>query len=402
MLTERAIRDAKPGSKARILWDKKITGFGLKIQPGGTRSFVLDYRVNGTQRRVSMGRAGEVSLKDARERAGRELTKIRAGEGDPLRRREDAAAAPTIADVVERFFREYVPGRIERGRMAERTAADYRQQCNRYVLPALGKLKVADVARGDIERMLKPLKPVQRNRVASLASRLFNLAEHWEYRPQHTNPVRGVERAREQPRDRVLAPSEMRALGAALAGMSDASLYAVGAIRMAALTGWRVGEVLALKWENVDFETGLATLPSTKTGRQTRALGSASLELLASMPRVSDNAHVFAGGVAGTAITYKTVRAVFARAAGAADLTDIRLHDLRRTVATNAAAAGVAIHTLRDLLGHSTLAMSNRYVRRTGGALVEAVEQSSAGMAAMMSDGEGAKVVPLRRSNKDA
>ena len=74
--------------------------------------------------------------------------------------------------------------------MAERTAADYRQQCSRYVLPALGKLKVADVARGDIERMLKPLKPVQRNRVASLASRLFNLAEHWEYRPQHTNPVR--------------------------------------------------------------------------------------------------------------------------------------------------------------------------------------------------------------------
>ena len=113
------------------------------------------------------------------------------------------------------------------------------------------------------------------------------------------------------------------------------------------------------------------------------------LELVASMPRVNANRHVFAGGVAGAAISYKTVRAVFARAAEAAELTDIRLHDLRRTVATNAAAAGVGVHTLRDLLGHSTLAMSNRYVRRTGGALVAAVEQSSAEMAAMMRGSKG-------------
>ena len=285
MLTERSIRDAKPGAKARILWDGKVMGLGLKIQPGGTKAYVLDYRVGGRQRRVSLGRAGELSLKSARERAGRELTKIRNGEGDPLRRREDAAAAPTVGDGVARFFREYVPGRIERGRMAERTAADYRQQCTRYIVPALGALKIADATRDDIERMLKPLRPVQRNRVASLASRLFNLFEHWEYRPQRTNPVRGIERAREQPRDRVLAPSELSALGSALASMDDASPYAVGAIRMAALSGWRVGEVIALQWKHVDFETGLATLPTTKTGRQVRALGSAALELIATMQR---------------------------------------------------------------------------------------------------------------------
>ena len=73
----------------------------------------------------------------------------------------------------------------------------------------------------------------------------------------------------------MLAPSELSALGVALGSMGDASLYAVGAIRMAALTGWRVGEVVALQWQHVSFETGLATLPSTKTGRQTRNLGSA-------------------------------------------------------------------------------------------------------------------------------
>ena len=111
---------------------------------------------------------------------------------------------------------------------------------------------------------------------------------------------------------------------------------------------------------------------------------------------MNDNEHVFVGGVSGSAIGYKTVRGVFARAVESAGLTDIRLHDLRRTIATNAAAAGVGVHTLRDLLGHSTLAMSNRYVRRTGGALVEAVEQSSAAMAAMMGDGKGGEVVPMR------
>ena len=124
--------------------------------------------------------------------------------------------SPIVADGVQRFFEEYVPRRIADGRMSERTKSDYRKQATLTILPGLGKRKIADVTRADIERAVSPRAPVQRNRTVALISRLFSLFEDWEWRAQNTNPARRIEKAREEPRDRVLAPSELAALAAAL------------------------------------------------------------------------------------------------------------------------------------------------------------------------------------------
>ena len=97
----------------------------------------------------------------------------------------------------------------------------------------------------------------------------------------------------------------------------------------------------------------------------------------------------------GSPLTYRTVRQHFADAARAAGLDDVRLHDLRRTVMTSAAAAGVGTHILRDLLGHKTTAMADRYVRAVGNPVRDAREQVGAAMAAMMR-GESGEVVPMR------
>ena len=396
-LTERAIRDTPAGPKTVILWDAQVKGFGVRVTPAGAKSYILNYHLGGRRyRRATLARCSEMSLKAARERAGRELAAIRAGETDPLDRRREAREAPTVADGIERFFGEFLPGRIERGRMAERTAADYRQQCNRYILPAIGKRRVGDVKRHDIECMLKPLKPVQRNRVAALTSRLFNLFESWEWRPQHSNPVRGIERAREQPRDRVLEPSELAALAGALNDSEPSSPAAVAAIRFAAVTGLRIGEVLAIRWEHIAFETGRLTLPETKTGRRVHDLPTPAVETLPALPRI--NGWCFTTGP-DAAVTYKTTRAVFARVAEAAGLSDVRLHDLRRTVMTNAAMAGVGTHVLRDLLGHKTTAMADRYVRAVGNPVRDAREQVGTAMAAMMA-GKAGEVVPMERRNE--
>ena len=95
--------------------------------------------------------------------------------------------------------------------------------------------------------------------------------------------------------------------------------------------------------------------------------------------------------------TYKRVRETFARvAARAAGLEDVRLHDLRRTVMTSAAAAGVGAYVLRDLLGHRTTTAAEGYIRAVGDPVREAREQVGATMAAMMG-GEGGDIVPLRQ-----
>ena len=281
--------------------------------------------------------------------------------------------------------------------MSRTTATKYGNQADNYLRPALGNRRVADVTRFDVEKMAKRLSrtPTLRNRVLAFASRLFTLAEHWEWRPQRTNPVRGVDRAKEQARDRVLAASELAALAAALSDREAASPFAVAAIRVAAMSGLRISECLSMRWEHVSFETGRVVLPETKTGRRVVPLAAPVLELLSQLPRINGCPWVFAGARNGAPVTYKTTRDLFAAACEAAGLADVRLHDLRRSVATNLAAAGVNAYTLRDVLGHATLTMSNRYVRAAGDALTDATERAAAIASAAMA-GKGADVVGLR------
>ena len=392
-LTERRIRDAKPGPKTRILWDATVKGLGVRVTPAGAKSYILNYRVAGRERRATLARCSELALKEARERAGHELAAIRSGEADPLKRRQEAREAPTVAALAEEFFNVEAPARIERGRMKAGTVEIYRYQADKHILPAIGKRRVEDVTRADVERMVAVLPSVTRNRVLALTSGLFRLAETWDLRPYGTNPTRGVERAREEARDRTLAPSELAALAAALSEAEARFPANVAAIRFAAVTGLRIGEVLAVRWEHIDFESGRLLLPETKTGRRSHDLPSPALAILADLPRCGAWTFTNTGGR--STATYKRVRETFARVATAAGLEDVRLHDLRRTVMTRAAMAGVGTHVLRDLLGHRTSQMADRYVRALADPVREARETVGAEMAAMM-EGKAGDVVPMR------
>ena len=331
MLTEKVIRDARGDGKARTIWDRQVIGLGLQITQGGKRNLILRYKVAGRKHQAILCRAGELPLKEVRKLAGETLVRIRAGDPHPLERARRARLAPTVAEGLDRFFDEYVPRRIAIGRMAERTMRDYRQQARQCVRPALGRCSVADVTRRDVEPMVEPLTAVRRNRVLAFTSRLFTLFEDWEWRPAYTNPCRGVERAREEPRDRTLSAEELQALSAALRAAEERFPGPVAAIRFAALTGLRIGEVLAIRWEHVKAETGRLLLPETKTGRRWHDLPGSALALLEEVPRI--NEWTFTSGRPAP-LTYRTVQQHFARIAAAAGLEDVRLHDLRRTVMT--------------------------------------------------------------------
>jgi integrase len=388
VLTERRVRDAKPGLKTRFLWDGQVKNLGVRITAKGVKSYVVFYRSAGQKRLATLARVAEVSLREARDRAGRQLAAIRAGEADPLDRRR-ARVAPTVADGLDRFFDEYAPARLALGRMSPRTVQLYGSQAKLYVRPALGGRRVADVGRRDVELGVGPLPNATRNRVLAFVSRLFNLFETWEWRGQQTNPVRGIERAREEPRDRVLAAAELAVLATALNRLDQRFPASVAAIRVTALTGLRISEVLAIRWEHVDFASRRVALPQTKTGRRWHHLPAAALDIVRAVPRRNKGNHVFAVDARG-ALTYRTVRHHFGEAGKLAGLPDVRLHDLRRTVMTNAAAAGVGTHVLRDLLGHKTTATADRYVRSVGSPVADAREAIGAAMAAAMA-GEGAR-----------
>ena len=393
MLTEKRIRDARPGDKTSFLWDDQVKGLGVRVTPKGAKAYVLFYRARGRKHLATLARTSELSLRTARARAGAELVAIRDGD-DPLERRRELRQAPTINEGLDRFFDEYVVERIRIGKLKPKTVHEYRLQADATIRPALGKCRIEDVSRRDIERMVKPLRPVIRNRTLALASRLYTLFQEWEW--CSANPVRFVEKAREEPRDRTLSESEIAALADALDVESETSPAAVAAIRMMLMTGLRVSEVISMKWIDVDFEDARVTLPTTKTGRRVQVLSTAALEALASHPRIHGSEHVFTT-TGRAAITYKTTLGAFRRAANRSGLEDVRLHDLRRTLMTRAAAAGIGTHVLRDLLGHKTTTMADRYVRHAGAAVADATERMGSEMAAIMNGKPKGDVVPMER-----
>lgn len=397
MLTEKIIRDAVPTGKSFTVWDTKLKGLGLQVTRGGTKNYVLRYKAGDRWRQAIIARCAEISLKSARHRAAAELVEVRAGEKGPLERRREAREAPTVAEGLSRFFDQHCPARIEIGRMRPKTARDYRCQADKYVLPALGDRKVNDVNREDIESLLRPLAGALRNRVRALVSKAFGLFEDWGWRPQDTNPCRGVDRAREEPRDRVLSSAELQGLARALDAVVERHPGPVAAIRVTAVTGLRINEVLGIRWDQLDLEGGCVTLPLTKTGPRRHDLPTVAVEVIRRQPRIND--WVFTTGRG--ALGYSHTRKVFAEAAAAAGLSDVRLHDLRRTVMTEAAKVGVNAHVLRDLLGHKTAAMADRYIKLLGRPVRDARERVGAEIAAMMMGAEPEQALSRDASEAD-
>ncbi len=395
MLTERIIRDAKPKASNYIIRDKKLTGLGLRVTPAGDKSFVLNYRTDGRRRQAVIGKAAGVSLVDARNAAGELLTAIKLYGADPVEDKRRRIEAPTVAEGVDRFLTETGPERIEIGRMAARTLIEYRNQCRRYILPKLGSRKVADVTRRDVELAIRGAPNATRNRVLALVSRLWSEFDRygWEF---DRNPAKGIQRAREEARDRTLSTTELQALAATL-NASGLHPAIVAAIRFAMFTGLRIGEVLAIRWDHVSLEAGRVTLPETKTGRRTHDLPTPAQAILSELPTINGSDWVFTTG-RDAPITYRTVAQAFRRICETAGLADARLHDLRRTVMTRAAASGASSHVLRDLLGHKTAAMADRYVRAVGTPVRDAREAVAAGIAAEIEGGDAGKVLPLRKA----
>ena len=180
-----------------------------------------------------------------------------------------------------------------------------------------------------------------------------------------------------------MTTDELATLHRALRARIEDYPAVVAAITVAAVTGLRIGEVLAMQRQHVDSESGRLFMPETKTGQRTHHLPAAALDILERLPHVHGNPWCFTLG-RNAPIGYKLCRRVFADAAKAAGLSDVRLHDLRRTVMTEAASAGVGTHVLRDLLGHKTTAMADHYVRNVGNPVREAREQIGARMAAAL------------------
>jgi len=219
-------------------------------------------------------------------------------------------------------------------------------------------------------------------RAVGLLGGIFSWAQKRGLVPEGLNPAHGVEITRGKARDRVLRVEELKKLGAVLTNREIKNTPAGNLIRLIAMTGLRLGEASALKWDEIDEIGQCLRLECTKTGRSTRPIGKVAMHLLSSIAR-ADRVWAFprSDGLPGPADLKKTVAELFDEAG----LTNARSHDLRRTFASVAADLGFSDATIAELLGHARRGVTERhYVRRSDPVLLAAADKVAAHIAAAL------------------
>ena len=232
-------------------------------------------------------------------------------------------------------------------------------------------MPLAAVGRAEVAALHHRLRATPRaaNRALAILSKMFALAEDWGMAPEGANPCRGVRKYRERRRERFLAPGEYRRLGAMLAEAEEegwASSSAVAALRLLMLTGCRLGEILTLRWDDVDRAAGEFRLRDGKTGARMVPLTPTAEAVLASIPRRPGNPWVIAGRAPGARLN--SITAEWYRIRARAGLGDLRIHDLRHSYATRALSAGESLAMIGRLLGHADIASTLRYAHLAQGA----------------------------------
>lgn len=354
-LTKKFIDRIKSDGKDTFLWDDELPGFGLRILPSGYRSFQIQYRNNaGRTRRSAIGAYGRLTPHEARSMARQMLADVERGL-DLAQQKEDNRAVLTMANLSNRYLTEHAEVKKKAG-----SIRNDKQMIRDYVLPNFRRLKATAITHSDIARLHHELrdKPILANRLLALLSKMFNLSEKWGSRPMHSNPCRFVEKYKEQKRERYLSGEELARLGQVLGeAEQDEMPSAILAIRLLMFTGCRLSEILTLKWEQVDFEKGVILLPDTKNGYRMVPMPGVAIDLLINAPRVNnyvcfgdkENGHLI-----GLPKIWRRIRAK-------ASLEDVRLHDLRHSFASVAAAANMGLPIIGKLLGHSQAQTTQRY-----------------------------------------
>ncbi|MGE4480871.1 phage integrase [Acidocella sp.] len=358
------------GTAKHRVFDNKLVGF-IAEQRRSTVTFYFRYKdARGRQHEVRLGRLGDVTVDQARKRAEQLKAEVSLG-GDPVAEKAKLKAVPTV----EEFARErYLPHVHERQRSAQNVDGYLRLR----ILPAIGKKALDEVTQADVAEMRRKFQAEGLangtvNRHLATLRAMFNQALKWGLY-EGKNPGSSPGMLRETHRDRYLSPAETQGLFRALAADPDETAASV--LMLLVVTGARRGEALKAKWENVDFDRCILTVPRSKSGRTRHVpLSPMAMAILqrqfAKRAIHQDNQYVFPSARR-SGKPVEGVRGAWIRAKKAAGLPeDLRVHDLRHSFASALANVGTPLNEIGTVLGHTQLSTTQRYAHHSPQRLID-------------------------------
>ena len=376
-LTDTGVGKLKPDKTEYAVWDSEVSGLGVRVRPSGHRSFVWHGRVQGEPVRATVGPAAIMSVEEARKRA------LTLSVGDAPRKAEGRSGTPLFRDfVLDEWWPAY------RHRCAPSSCRSANGVLKRQLIPAFGRLPLDAIRRIDVERWFDAYSrtaPGGANKALDILGQIMNAAlaaGHVE-----TASVKGIAKNPRPKLTRFLSGEEIERLHRVLdrlVGERPSRGHQADIIRLLLLTGCRKGEILKLRWSEVDGDR--LNLVHTKTGPRGVWLSQAAQAILARQPHAA-GPYVFQSPKHPDKPLSPTLH-LWHRVRKEAGLDDVRLHDLRHTVASQAVAQGVPLSTVARMLGHADPVMTLRYAHVADRDLQNAVERIGKAIEAAMETGE--------------
>ena len=400
LLTDSVIRSLTPPHAGEYsVHDTRQKGFALRIRSTGSKAFIAVYRLPGGRRGAVIGTPAKMAVSAARQVAKEIIAKAELAL-DPAREKALARKAMTVGELCTAYFKA--------GANGNKASTVYRDRgrVDRHIVPLIGTMATRDVLPADIERLRRAVadgktatdvktgrkrgRAIVRGgegaarRVVGLLGSIFSFAVRDGIRSD--NPVRGIRRGADGKRQRFLTSTELATLGKVLrqAATVGVNTKALKIIELLVLSGARLNEIAALKWQSVDFDRGLLFLPDSKKGPKVILLSTAAAQILRTVQRQPESQFVFPAETGGgffqgtSKIWRKKIRPL-------CSLDDFHLHDARHHYASAALAGGFGLPMIGALLAHADPKTTARYAHFAAEPVRQAANAVAADIAAIMS-----------------
>lgn len=409
-ITKRTVDTVQSRDRDYVIWDDELPGFGLRVFASGKRSYVIQYRARGRSRRYTIGLHGVWTPETARRQAKAQLGRVAQGD-NPAEERELDRKALTMKQLCEEYVMDMQAGLIlgKGGRPKKASTIDVDTgRIRRHIIPLVGNRRVQDITKADMNNLMRDIMagktrisvkteklrgraivrggPGTATRTIGLLGGIFTYAvqrgivEH--------NPTHGLKKPKYRVRDRRLSEAEYRTLGEILdrASTNERRRIHADILRLIALTGCRKGEIVELKWSEVDFEGSCLRLSDSKEGSSVRPIGLPAISFLEERHANRSGSYVFPGQGDDNAVGNFPQN--WKKLLSQSPLFDVTPHVLRHSFASIANDFGFTEITIAALIGHAKGSVTSRYVHTLDTTLIMAADTVAGYIKALL---EGAK-----------
>ncbi|QWV18488.1 site-specific integrase [Stutzerimonas zhaodongensis] len=363
-----------PEGKSKVdYYDTAITGFILEVRASGGKTFHLRYRdPHGKQRQHKIGDTKSLSFDKARQAAQVLRSRVVLGES-PAEERKVKRAIPTVAEFAEERYMPFVKG-------YKKSWDSDDSYLRNHVLPRFGSHHLDQVSQQEVVEFHHAMRAkgyalATCNRMLVLMRYMYNLAKKWKIPGADFNPTVGVPMYEaNNARERYLSAEETQRLKEALETSDNTQLKYI--VPLLLMTGARKRELLEARWEHFDLERRSWRIPTSKSGKARYVpLSTSVLEVLGQLPRWPGCPYVVPNPK--TREPYVSVFYSWNTARKQAGLPEVRMHDLRHSMASNMVNSGRSIYEVAKVLGHTQLKTSQRYSHLSQETLIAAVDAAA-------------------------